>query len=167
MQIMIRRKDKKTEIVPKEYWTPSTNPMALLHDMDRLFDDFKMEWESAFLPSTRLMADTIRQPLLDMADNGKEYVITAELPGITKEDLNVQVTENSIEISSEKKTVEKEEKEGYIRRERHYSNFYRSIPLPDSILPGKADAELKEGILTVKLPKAKPEERKGKKLPVK
>ena len=164
---MIRRKDKKAEIVPKEYWTPSTNPMALLNDMDRLFGEFKTEWESAFLPSTRLATDTIRQPLLDLADNGKEYVLTAELPGITKEDLNVHVTENSIEISSEKRTEEKEEKEGYIRRERRYSNFYRSIPLPDEILPKKADAELKEGILTVKLPKAKPEEKKAKKLPVK
>ena len=164
---MIRRKDKKAEVVPKEYWAPSTKPMALLHDMDRLFDEFKTEWESAFLPSTRLSADVIRQPLLDLADNGKEYIVTAELPGITKEDLNVEVTENSIEISSEKRTEEKEDKEGYIRRERRYSNFFRSIPLPDDILPGKADAELKEGILTVKLPKAKPEEKKTKKLPVK
>jgi HSP20 family protein len=103
---------------------------------------------------------------LDLADNGKEYVVTAELPGITKEDLNVEVTENSIEISSEKKTEENEEEEGYVRRERRYSNFYRSIPLPDSVIPGKADAELKEGILTVKLPKAKPDEKRMKKLPV-
>jgi HSP20 family protein len=164
---MIRRKDKNAEIVPKEYWAPTTNPMALLHDMDRLFDEFRTEWQSAFLTPTRLSTDIIRQPLVDLADNGKEYVVTAELPGITKEDLNVEVTENSIEISSEKKTEEKEEKEGYIRRERRYSNFYRSIPLPDDILPGKADAELKEGVLTVKLPKAKPEEKKGKRLPVK
>lgn len=164
---MIRRKNKKTEIVPKEYWAPTTDPMALLHDMDRLFDEFRTEWESTFLPPARLSADTIRKPLLDLADNGKEYVVTAELPGITKEDLNVEVTENSIEISSEKKIEEKEDKEGYIRRERRYSNFYRSIPLPDDILPGKADAELKEGVLTVKLPKAKPEEKKAKKLPVK
>jgi HSP20 family protein len=164
---MIRRKDKKSEIVPKEYWAPTSNPMALLHDMDRLFDEFRTEWESAFLPSIRLPADIIRKPLLDLADNGKEYVVTAELPGITKDDLKVEVTENSIEISSEKKTEEREEKEGYIRRERHYSNFYRAIPLPDDIIPGKADAELKEGILTVKLPKAKPEDKKTRKLSVK
>ena len=164
---MIRRKDKKTEIVPKEYWAPTTNPMTLLQDMDRLFGEFRMEWESTFLSPTRRSADIIRQPILDLADNGKEYVITAELPGITKEDLNVKLTENSVEISSEKRSEVSEEKEGYIRRERLYSNFYRSIPLPEAIITGKADAELKEGVLTVKLPKAKPEEKRAKKLPVK
>lgn len=164
---MIRRKEKKGEIVPKEYWAPTTNPMRLLNDMDRLFDEFRTEWESTFLQPTKLPANIIRKPLLDLADNGKEYVVTAELPGITKEDLKVEVTANSIEISSEKKIEQKEEKEGYIRRERSYSNFYRSIPLPEDIAPAKADAELKEGILTVKLPKAKPEEKKTKKLPVK
>ncbi len=164
---MIRRKDKKAEIVPKEFWTPAANPMTLLHDMDRLFDEFRAEWESTFLTQTRPLSDVIRQPLVDLADNGKEYVVTAELPGISKEDLNVEVTENRIEISSEKKSDETDTKEGYIRRERRYSSFHRSIPLPSEILPGKADAELKEGVLTVKLPKAKPDEKKGKKLPVK
>jgi HSP20 family protein len=167
MHIMIRRKDKKAEIVPKELWTPAANPMSLLHDMDRLFDDFRAEWESTFLTQARPSSEVIRQPLVDVADNGKEYVVSAELPGISKEDLNVEVTESRIEISSEKRSEETDSKEGYIRRERSYSSFHRSIPLPGEILPGKAEAELREGVLTVKLPKVKPEEKKGKKLPVK
>ncbi len=165
---MIRRKEKKGEIVPKEYWSPTwTNPMALLHDMDRLFDDFRSEWEGTFSPSRALSSDFVRQPLVDISDNGKEYLVKAELPGINKEDLNVEVTENGVEISAEKKTEEREEKKGYIRRERRYASFYRSIPLPDGILPDKAEADLKDGVLTVKLPKRQPEQRKTKKLPVK
>lgn len=164
---MIRRRDKKGEIVPSGYWAPMTDPMALLHDMDRLFDEFRTEWETAFLPSRMLSRNFARQPLVDLADNGKEYVVKAELPGITKEELDVEVTENSIEISAEKKVEETEEKQGYIRKERRYTNFHRSIPLRDGILPDKAEAELKEGVLTVKLPKSVPEEKKTKKLPVK
>ncbi len=163
---MIRRKEKKSdaEIVPKDYWT---TPMALMHDMDRLFDEFRSEWESTFLPPRHLAADLVRQPLVDLSDNGKEYVVKAEVPGIDKDDLDIQVTENSIEISAETKREEKEEKTGYVRRERRYSSFYRSIPLPDAIVTDKAEADLKEGILTVKLPKAEPAEKKTKKLPVK
>ncbi len=166
---MIRRKEKKKEgeIVPRDYYSNWTSPMALMHDMDRLFDEFRSEWETMFLPPKHLAEDLVRQPLIDVADNGKEYIIKAELPGIEKDDLDIQVTENSIEISAETKKEEREDREGYVRRERRYSSFYRNIPLPDSILTDKADAELKDGILKVKLPKSQPEEKKTKKLSVK
>lgn len=166
---MIRRKEKKKEgeIVPRDYYSNWTSPMALMHDMDRLFDEFRSEWETMFLPPKHLTEDLVRQPLIDVADNGKEYIIKAELPGIEKDDLDIQVTENSIEISAETKKEEKEDREGYVRRERRYSSFYRNIPLPDSILTDKADAELKDGVLKVKLPKSQPEEKKTKKLSVK
>ncbi len=160
---MIRRKQKKGEIVPSDHWSPGARPMTLLRDMDRLFDEFRSEMEGALLTAPRLMLDTMRRPLVDMVDKGKEYVVRAELPGITKDDIKVEVTEDSLEISSEKSVEEKEEKEGYIRRERRYSNFYRSIPLPGEVVPGKADAELNDGVLTIRLPKAKLEERKAKK----
>ena len=167
---MIRRKQKKGEIVPSDYWSPSARPVALLRDMDRLFDEFRAEMEGAFLTAPRLMLDTMRRPLVDVVDKGKEYIVKAELPGVTKDDIKVEVSEDSLEISSEKSVEEKEEKEGFVRRERRYSNFYRSIPLPAEVVPGKADAELKEGVLTIRLPKAKPEEtkaKKGKKVQVK
>lgn len=168
---MIRRKEKKAEgeIVPRDFWEANwTNPMALMHDMDRLFDEFRSEWETMFTPPRHLATDVVRAPLVDLADKGKEYVVKAELPGVDKDDLDIQVTENSIEISAESKKEEKEERKGYIRRERRYASFYRNIPLPDAILTDKAEAELKDGVLTVKLPKAAPpKEKKTKKLPVK
>lgn len=168
---MIRRKEKKAEgeIVPKDYWNSNwTNPMALMHDMDRLFDEFRSDWETMFMPPRQSATDLVRAPLVDLADKGKEYVVKAELPGVNKDDLDIQVTENSIEISAESKKEEKEEREGYIRRERRYASFYRNIPLPDAILTDKAEADLKDGVLTIKLPKAAPlEEKKTKKLPVK
>jgi HSP20 family protein len=145
------------------------NPMAVMNDMDRLFDDFRSEWENAFLTPRTWTTDLVRQPLIDIADSGKEYVVKAELPGIKKDDISIEVTENGIEISGETKTEEKEEdkEKGYLRRERRYAKFYRSLPLPENVLTDKAEAEMKDGVLTVRLPKAAPPEKKTKKLPVK
>jgi len=167
---MIRRKERKGVLVPRDYWGPTLlSPMAMMNDMDRIFDDFRSEWERVFLAPRRFAADLARQPLIDLADNGMEYLLKAEIPGINKEDLNIEVGENEIEISGETKSEEKEEdkESGYIRRERRYSKFYRTLPLPDSVLTDKAEAELKDGVLTVRLPKASPPERKAKKVQVK
>ncbi len=167
---MIRRKERKEGLVPRDYWGSSwMNPMSVMADMDRLFDDFRSEWESTFLAPRTFARELVRQPLIDLADNGKEYTVKAEIPGINKEDLNIEVTENEIEISGETKSEEREEdkEKGFIRRERRYSKFYRSLPLPEAVLSEKAEAELKDGILTVKLPKAAPPEKKTKKVPVK
>lgn len=143
--------------------------MSLMSDMDRLFEDFKSDWENAFLATRAFATDLIRQPLVDVADNGKEYVVKAEVPGLKKEDLTIEITENGVEISGETKMEQKEEdkEKGYLRRERRYASFYRSLPLPDAVLTDKAEAELKDGILTVKLPKAAPPEKKSKKVQVK
>ena len=167
---MIRRKERKEGLVPRDYWGPNwMNPMGVMNDMDRLFDDFRSEWENAFLTPRTWTTDLVRQPLIDLTDNGKEYVVKAELPGIKKDDLSIEVTENGVEISGETRLEEKEEdkEKGYLRRERRYAKFYRSLPLPDNVLTDKAEAELKDGVLTVKLPKAAPPEKKTKKLPVK
>jgi len=165
---MIRRKDRKEGLVPKDYWGPNwSSPMSLMADMDRLFEDFKSDWENAFLVPKAFATDLIRQPLVDLADNGKEYVVKAELPGIKKEDLIIEITENAIEISAETKSEQKEEDKGYLKRERRYVSFFRSLPLPDEVLTDKAEAELKDGVLTVKLPKAAPLEKKTKKVQVK
>jgi HSP20 family protein len=167
---LIRRKDRREGLVPKDYWGPAlVSPVTMLNDMDRMFDDFRSEWENAFLVPRAFAAETTRQPLVDLADNGKEYVVKAEIPGIQKEDLNIDVTEDSVEISGETRSEEKEEdkERGYLRRERRYARFYRSIPLPDRVAADKADAQLKDGILTVKLPKAAPPEKKTRKIQVK
>jgi len=166
---MIRRRERKEGLVPRDYWGPTMlSPMSIMNDMDRIFDDFRSEWERAFLAHRAFATELTRQPLIDLADNGKEYLLKAEIPGINREDLNIEVGENEIEISGETKSEEKEEDmaRGYIRRERRYSKFYRALPLPDSVLKDKAEAELKDGVLTVKIPKAAPPEKKSKKVQV-
>ena len=167
---MIRRRDRKEGMVPRDYpGSTWTSPWTMLSDMDRVFDDFRSEWENLILAPRSSATEMVRQPLVDMADNGKEYLVKAEIPGIKKEDLRIEVTQDNLEISGETSVEENEENKeaGYIRRERRYSRFYRTLPLPENILTDKVEAELTDGVLTVKLPKAAPPEKKTKKVPVK
>jgi HSP20 family protein len=141
----------------------------MLNDMDRIFDDFRSEWESLLLAPRSPSMGMVRQPLVDLADNGKEYLVKAEIPGIGKDDLKIEVSEDTLDISGETRTEEEEEdaETGYLRRERRYSSFHRSIPLPENVMTDKVEADLKDGVLTVKLPKAAPPEKKTKKVAVK
>jgi len=98
----------------------------------------------------------IKQPLIDIMDNGSEYIIEAELPGIQKENIDIKLTKNSIEIIGEKRKEEEEKDKDYHRQERSYSRFYRRLPLPEDVKPSEAEATFKNGILEIRLPKENP-----------
>jgi HSP20 family protein len=167
---MIRRRDRREDLVPRDHWGPLwSNPAAMLNDMDRIFDDFRTDWESLFAVPRARQGALVRQPLMDLSDMGKEYVIKAEVPGVEKDNLSIEVTDAGIEISGETSSEKEQsdEERGYVRRERSYARFYRTLPFPERVLPDKADAELKDGVLTVKVPKAAPPEKKAKKIQVK
>ena len=91
-------------------------------------------------------------------------VVKAEIPGISKDDLNVSLTEDSLTISGEKKQEEKVEKKDFHRVERSYGSFSRSFRLPDNVDGSKAKASFKDGVLEVRIPKTKAT--KQKKIPI-
>lgn len=105
-----------------------------------------------------------RQPLVDVVDKESEIVVSAELPGVEKENIELSVDEDSLSISAESREEANESKEerGYYFHERSYSSYNRTIPMPAKIIPEKASAEFNNGILTVVLQKEHPEEPKGK-----
>lgn len=166
---MIRRR-KEDELAPRYIWTPySTSPLSILDEMDRLFDDFRSGFENFWITPGGWATETLRAPAVDLIDEGDKYRLHAEMPGIKKDDVNVEVTDNAIEISAETKEEKKEEdsKEGYIRRERRFSKFYRRVPLPEAVDTESTDAELKDGVLTIRIPKMAVPEKKTKKIGVK
>jgi HSP20 family protein len=167
---MIRRRERRDDIVPRNHWGPLwSNPLSMLNDMDRIFDDFRSDWESLFAVPRTPQGSLVRQPLVDLADEGKEYIVKAEVPGIEKDNISIEVTDAGIEISGETRSEreESDDERGYLKRERTYAKFHRSLPFPEKVLPDKADAALKDGILTVKVPKAAAPDRKAKKVQVK
>lgn len=90
-------------------------------------------------------------PRIDMEDSEEYFTVTAEIPGLSKEDIKVNVDKYTLEISGE---VKKEEDKSYIYRERPYE-FKRCICFPEEVIPDKVTAEVKNGILTLKVPKKK------------
>ena len=104
-------------------------------------------------------------PLVDVTEDEKEYIIKAELPEIKKEEVKVTVEDGVLNISGERKFEKEEKNKKYHRIERAYGTFQRSFSLPESADGTKINAEFKDGVLTVRLPKT--EKAKTKKVEVK
>jgi HSP20 family protein len=99
-----------------------------------------------------------RTPLVDMVDRGDRYRLRLEIPGIDKDKIQLNATDDSIEISGEQSGEESTEDKwhNYIYNERSYRSFYRSIPIPEEILPSKITARMDNGILRIDVPKKAP-----------
>jgi HSP20 family protein len=172
-------KEKKPLPKPTETKTAPTvlNPWDVIETMDKLFwdDPWTPFWNrrrwGGLIPRQNWynqMFDTdTKITAVDMTDNGKEYKITAEMPGVNKKDIEVNITENYIKICGETKTETKEDDEGWIRRERSYSTICRTMPFPEEVNPNNADATLKDGILEITVGKKKSSVEKGRNIPVK
>lgn len=93
-------------------------------------------------------------PLVDITEDGAQYVIKAELPEVRKEDVKVTVENGVLSITGERRFEKEEKDKRYHRIERAYGSFTRSFSVPDDALEGKVGAEFKDGILTVRLEKS-------------
>jgi len=93
-------------------------------------------------------------PAIDIADRPSEVLIKAEMPGVEKDDLEISIQENTLTISGKIRSEKEEREENYYYRERSYTSYSRTIDIPSKINPDKIKAGLKDGILTVHLPKA-------------
>ena len=134
-------------------------------EMNRLFDDFfgrsALEPFGAFRQGWNAFS-----PQVDVAETDSEIVVSAELPGLDDEDIEVSLARGLLTISGEKKQEKEKKGRNYYHVERSYGSFQRSVPLPSEVDAGKVDAVFKNGVLTITLPKAggtKP----GKKITIK
>ena len=164
---MIRRR-RDNELAPADYWWPPYS-LGLVDDMDRLFDDFRAGFEHTLLTPRGTASEALRVPAVDLIDEGDSYKLHVEMPGIKKEDVGIEVGENDVRISAETNEDKTEEdvNGGYIRRERRYSKVYRSVPLPEAVRSEKVSAELKDGVLTLILPKLAEPQKRSRKVEVK
>jgi HSP20 family protein len=124
-------------------WDPFGEMSSLRRAMDRVFDDFGRGWRGEA---------ELTFPV-DLSETENEVVVKAALPGITPEDVDISVSEGVLTVKGESKFEQKTEKENYYRQEIRYGSFSRSIPLPSRVNHEQADAEFKDGVLTVTLPK--------------
>lgn len=129
--------------------------------MDRLFDDFFSGWLAP--AGRRFGTDPPRRfqvplgmthPAVDVAENDHEYRISAELPGMTDKDVEVTLANGTLVLKGEKRQEKEERAEGYYVSERHYGSFQRAFRLPDDVKADAIEAQLRDGVLTVMLPKS-------------
>lgn len=168
------RKNKENKMIeqPKKGELTARRPYDLWRDMDSLFDSFRTGFDDLFWPwaGTNELTNYIqeRTPPMDVADMGDHYVMRLELPGIPKDNIDIQVNQNGIEIKAECNEEKDEKGRNWLRRECNGTSFYRSIELPEELKTDNVDAELKDGVLIVSLPKLEPKpEQKAKKVKIK
>lgn len=129
---------------------PLTEPNRFFERMQNDFEEMAHSWseESEFVSSS------VR---VDLEDRDDEFVLTAELPGFEKDDIDVRVTDRTLRLEAEHAEETEEEEEGeYVRRERHRASVTRSISLPEAVEVDEISATFNNGILRVQLPKSEP-----------
>ena len=147
----------------RDQWNPSRDINQLQRRVDRLFDDLLMEpslLRSGPSPFP-LWEDTEFAPACDLDETKTQYVLSFDLPGMKKEDIKIDLQDNRLTISGERK----EEKKDRVRSEKYYGAFCRSFTLPTNVDGNKIDANYHNGVLHVALPKTAAST--GKQIPVK
>jgi HSP20 family protein len=101
---------------------------------------------------------------MDLVEAGDEFVLRADLPGLTQSDVQIELEDNVLTVSGERKAVHEDRKEGYYRVERSWGSFSRSLTLPEGVDPEAVQASFERGVLEVRIPK--PEQRKPRKVAI-
>ena len=124
--------------------------LTLYQDIDRMFDNFFRGFGlSRFDESWGDFS-----PRIDVSETDQAYNISAELPGLDENNIEVTLEQNALTISGEKKTEKEDKGQNYYRMERSYGSFQRIIPLPSDIEADKIEANFKKGVLNITLPKS-------------
>jgi HSP20 family protein len=129
-------------------WRPFAEMARWERDMERMLGNFLTEdrWPAKSLG--------MQEPKLDLYEEKDQIAVKAELPGLTKDDIQLSIADNVLTIKGEKKKEEEDKGKDYYRSERIYGSFMRALPLPAEIDPDKVQATFKNGVLEIRLPKS-------------
>ena len=119
--------------------------------MPSLCNDFFRPWDEWF--EGGLTSRVLNVPAVNITENKDEFMVSLAIPGMKKEDFNIDIEGNMLTISSEKEESKEEKEEKYTRKEFNYSSFSRSFSLPDEVNMEKIDARYVDGVLKLSLPK--------------
>lgn len=159
------------------------SPFALMRrvseDMNRLFETFGFGRTGLALPpafgsdldrdlwrGTSALEQAVWSPQVETFQRGDKLVVRADLPGLTKEDVDIEVNDGMLTISGERSEEQQEGGDNFYRTERSYGRFSRTIPLPEDVNEDQIDATFNNGVLEVTLPVPKQPERKAKQIPI-
>ncbi len=156
---------RKRELAPVRYWGPmGFGPVNLMREMERMMEEATKDidypiWPPAFSVGPRF-------PATDIKDEGDHYLVEMDLPGLSKENVEVMAGEGVLDITAKREDRKEESDEGYIRRERGFVSFHRRLSLPEDAADDELEAKLEEGVLKITVMKKKQEAEKRKKVEV-
>jgi HSP20 family protein len=142
-------------------WEPVRELSTIQNEMNRLFNTF---FEAPAAGGGAVTSARRWVPAMDLVESEDEFVLRADLPGLSEEDVNIELEDNVLTISGERKSEHEQRKEGYYRVERASGSFARSLTLPEGVDPEKVRAQFDRGVLEVRIPK--PEQRKPRKVTI-
>jgi len=174
--------EKSTEVMPRERqrlartgsgssWEDPVDVLdRFTNEMDRIFDNFgfgrlfpaRNSWTTPTAASARLWT-----PQIEAFHRNNELVVRADLPGLKKDDVKVEVTDDAITIQGERHQEQESERGGVYRSERTYGSFYRQIPLPEGAMSDQAKATFKDGVLEITMPAPPDQVTRGRRLEIK
>lgn len=133
-------------------WNPLSELDTWRQQMDRIFHQMMGQGR----PWPGRDGGALHLPSVDVYTNGKEVVVSAELPGMSAKDLSVELSPRAVYIAGESRRDDDVHEENYLRRERIYGRFERSVSLPYDVKDQEATARFKDGVLTIQAPLAEP-----------
>lgn len=146
---------KSTGITP--FWTSSWM------DIDKSIENLRKDMERAFSSFPSISTPKMSETSCDIIDEGNQFRVKMDVPGIKKNEIKLNVTDNSLEVSAEHKEESEEKKKNYLRKERSHVSYYRTVPMSEGVVSGKVKAKLTDGVLDITLPKSKPTRMQKKK----
>jgi HSP20 family protein len=138
--LLTLREDKMSKSTLPQTWTPFERLGSMMEDM--------------FPTATNMLGNWA--PLVDIKENDKELIFLAEIPGMNRENFEVELVGDTLVIRGKREEAKEEKGEGWIRKERHAGTFMRSFRLDTPVMPDKIDAQYRDGILQITIPKAEP-----------
>ncbi len=133
------------------------DPIDRIFNLREDFDDIVRDFFTGF---SNISATRGVYPLLDIKEDKEKFIIDIEVPGVDKNDLKISIKKDNLVVQGEKKEEKKREEESYLRVERSYGNFMRSVNLPVEVNQSKITAQYNNGVLKITLPKTQKENAK-------
>jgi HSP20 family protein len=149
--------------MPLIQWEPARELGTLQNEMNRLFSTFFDAPTTS--PGTGASPNLRRwMPAMDLLETEHDFVLRADLPGLSENDVNIELEDNVLTLSGERKAEHEARKDGYYRVERAWGAFSRSLTLPEGVDPNAVQASFDRGVLEIHIPK--PEQRKPRKVAI-
>ncbi len=137
-----------------------SSPFDVFREFEQRFEDMREMIRRMLRPLEE--EGFLREPIVDIEETNNEIIVRAELPGMEKDDIDIEATEDSLVIAAKHKREEVKREKGAMFAKRGFIGFYREIPLPTEVIPEKAKATYRNGVLEIVLPKAR--RSKGKRI---